>query len=427
MAASWCQWQNGAPPWPRLDASAVSAKDARRVAPWSAAASDRRRGSTARSARGTACASRRCSGAGATLPARVSSRAFRWRARKRISGSGSRPTTRAGRCASRECGRTAASRGAAGSSSISPTTPTCRARSAGFGAPTAPSPPRRATEVGAVLELAERFWRGEVRGPDLVRATGAVEEIAPGVLFVHAFANVTALRTDAGLVLVDTGNYRARDKTFAAVRGWDGAPLAAAVYTHGHVDHACGLPPFLEEARTRGWPRPRIVSHRDVARRFDRYRATAPWNGLINARQFSIAPSWPTAYDYPDTTYADTHRLEIGGVALELTHARGETDDHTWLWWPTRRMLFTGDLFFWVAPNVVRNVWRLYGGWWDGVPAHLKPAPEATLGRVVAALAGGVGALVARATALTASGDLALASHLADWAVAAAPDDRAAH
>ena len=59
--------------------------------------------------------------------------------------------------------------------------------------------------MGAVLELAERFWRGEVRGPDLVRATGAVEEIAPGVLFVHAFANVTALRTDAGLVLVDTG------------------------------------------------------------------------------------------------------------------------------------------------------------------------------------------------------------------------------
>jgi len=76
---------------------------------------------------------------------------------------------------------------------------------------------------------------------------------------------------------------------------------------------------------------------------------------------------------------------------------------------------------------VVRNVWRLYGGWWDGVAAHLKPAPEATLGREVAALAGGVGKLVARAKALAAGGDLALASHLADWAVAAAPDDRAAH
>src|SRR5262249_48624931 len=106
------------------------------------------------------------------------------------------------------------------------------------------SPRRRGgLTVGAVLELAERFWRGEVRGAELVRATGATEEIAPGVLFVHAFANVTALRTDAGLVLVDTGNYRARDKTFAVVREWDTHPLAAAIYTHGHVDHACGLPP----------------------------------------------------------------------------------------------------------------------------------------------------------------------------------------
>jgi glyoxylase-like metal-dependent hydrolase (beta-lactamase superfamily II) len=47
---------------------------------------------------------------------------------------------------------------------------------------------------------------------------------------------------------VDTGNYAARAKTFAAVRAVDGGPLCAAVYTHGHADHACGLPPFLEEA-----------------------------------------------------------------------------------------------------------------------------------------------------------------------------------
>jgi alkyl sulfatase BDS1-like metallo-beta-lactamase superfamily hydrolase len=380
--------------------------------------------------------------------------------------------------------------------------------------------------MGDVLKLAERFWRGEITGPELIRATGVSEEIAPGVLFAHAFANVTAIRTKAGLVLVDTGNFRTRDKTFATVRAWQPASLAAAIYTHGHVDHVCGLPPFLAEATARGWPRPRIVGHRDVAARFDRYRATAPYNGLINARQFSIPPAWPTEYDYPDTTYDTTHRLDVGEVSLELTHARGETDDHTWIWWPGRRILFTGDLFFWVAPNagnpqkvqryaaewaaalremasrgaellipghgvpifgadrvhaalhdtaewlevlvretlarmnaglplaailaevrppawlaerpylqpvydepefVVRNIWRLYGGWWDGVAAHLKPAGEAALGREIAALAGGVERLVERARALAAAGDLALASHLVDWAIAASPSDRAAH
>ncbi len=28
---------------------------------------------------------------------------------------------------------------------------------------------------------------------------------------------------------------------------------------------------------------------------------------------------------------------------------------------------------------VVRNIWRLYGGWWDGNPAWLKPPPDALL------------------------------------------------
>ena len=40
---------------------------------------------------------------------------------------------------------------------------------------------------------------------------------------------------------------------------------------------------------------------------------------------------------------------------------------------------------------VVRNVWRRYGGWWDGNPAHLKPAPAAAVAAELAALAGGAG------------------------------------
>jgi alkyl sulfatase BDS1-like metallo-beta-lactamase superfamily hydrolase len=380
--------------------------------------------------------------------------------------------------------------------------------------------------MGEVLDLAERFWRGEIPRRDLWRPTGKHEELAPGLVFFHTWANVTALRTEAGLVLVDTGNFATRDRTFAAVRAVDSAPLAAAVYTHGHVDHACGLPPFLAEAREKGRPEPAIVAHRNVAARFDRYRMTAPWNGLINSRQFSVAATWPTEYQYPGTVYDTTHALEVGGVRLELTHARGETDDHTWLWWPAQRILFTGDLFFWVAPNagnpqkvqryaaewaralramadrgaellipghgapvvgaarvhqalsdtalwletlvnetvtrmnaglaledilaevkppahlserpylqavydepdyVIRNIWRLYGGWWDGQPAHLKPAREAEIGLEVAALAGGIDAVVARARALAAEGRLALASHLIDWVAAAAPNNWAVH
>jgi alkyl sulfatase BDS1-like metallo-beta-lactamase superfamily hydrolase len=380
--------------------------------------------------------------------------------------------------------------------------------------------------MGAIRELAERSWSGGVEPSLFWKPTGLSEEIAPGVFFLHAFANVTVVRTGSGLVLVDTANYVARAKTFAAVRAIDLAPLHAAIYTHGHADHAFGLPPFLAEVAQKGWPRPRIVGHRSVAARFDRYRATAAYNSLINARQFSIAASWPTEYDYPDTTYDQALALRTDGVVLELRHARGETDDHTWVWWPEQRILWTGDLFIWVAPNagnpqkvqryaadwaaalremasrgaellipghgapifgaervrqaltdtaewleslvsqtlalmnagatlervlcevrppahlatrrylqpvydepdyVVRNIWRLYGGWYDGAPARLKPAPDAEIGREVIALAGGVDALIARARALAADGRLELASHLIDWAIAAEPDHRDAH
>jgi alkyl sulfatase BDS1-like metallo-beta-lactamase superfamily hydrolase len=76
---------------------------------------------------------------------------------------------------------------------------------------------------------------------------------------------------------------------------------------------------------------------------------------------------------------------------------------------------------------VVRTVWRLYGGWYDGNPARLKPAPDAALATELAALAGGAGTLADRAAALAAEGELRLAGHLAELAAQAAPDDAGVH
>jgi alkyl sulfatase BDS1-like metallo-beta-lactamase superfamily hydrolase len=76
---------------------------------------------------------------------------------------------------------------------------------------------------------------------------------------------------------------------------------------------------------------------------------------------------------------------------------------------------------------VVRNVWRQYGGWYDGNPARLKPPSDVAIGQELAGLVGGTAVLVARATALADEGDFRLACHLIELAVAAAPDDRAVH
>jgi alkyl sulfatase BDS1-like metallo-beta-lactamase superfamily hydrolase len=378
-----------------------------------------------------------------------------------------------------------------------------------------------------VLEDADRLWRGELSVEDVhpLAGTGQLVEVAEGVAFLHGFGNVSAITSGDRLVLVDTGPPPAAEWIHDTVRSWTPNPLQAAVYTHGHIDHVFGVGPFEEEASANGWAAPRVVAHENVPARFDRYRMTGGFNALINRRQFG-APGldWPTEYRYPDQTYYDAFDLDAGDTRIELRHAKGETDDATWVWVPERRVLCTGDLFVWCTPNagnpqkvqrypaewaealrrmsafgaeillpghgwpivgadrvkealahtaellesllvqtiavmnaggrldqalhtvtvpdrlaglpylqpvydepefIVRTVWRRYGGWYDGNPANLKPAPEAELAVELATLAGGAGRLAERARELAAGGDLRVAGHLAETARLAAPDDPA--
>jgi alkyl sulfatase BDS1-like metallo-beta-lactamase superfamily hydrolase len=79
---------------------------------------------------------------------------------------------------------------------------------------------------------------------------------------------------------------------------------------------------------------------------------------------------------------------------------------------------------------IVRNLWRQYGGWYDGDPSSLKPAPAHDLARELAELAGGPSRLAERAEVLLAAGsgaDLRLAGHLAELAALAAPEDAGVH
>jgi alkyl sulfatase BDS1-like metallo-beta-lactamase superfamily hydrolase len=383
--------------------------------------------------------------------------------------------------------------------------------------------------VGAVLDLAERAWRGELEGTQVHpgNALVAFEELAPGLGFLSAFSNVAALGTDEGVVLLDTSSLFHARRLYEELRRWSDARIHTAVYTHGHVDHVFGLAAFEQEAEARGWPRVRVIAHDRCPARFERYRLTQGWNARINQRQFGFPkPVFPAEFREPDETMADARSLEVGGVRVELRHDEGETDDHVWAWLPSQRALYTGDLFIWAAPNcgnpqkaqryprewaaalrkmaalgaetlmpghgppilgaarvaqalaeaaelleslveqtlalmnagatldevlrgvalperllarpylrptyddprfIVRNLWRLYGGWWDGDPAHLLPAPAADLARALAALAGGAMALAVAAEREAAAGRLDLACHLIELAVQAEPGDASAH
>jgi len=76
---------------------------------------------------------------------------------------------------------------------------------------------------------------------------------------------------------------------------------------------------------------------------------------------------------------------------------------------------------------IVRNIWRLYGGWYDGEPDNLLPAPRAEQAREWVALAGGLERVLARAAQLAREGNLRLACHLVEFAVLAEPGSADAH
>ena len=362
-----------------------------------------------------------------------------------------------------------------------------------------------------LLTVAEKLWNGEVSPLEAHPwfQESKLLDFGNDVSFIPSFANVTAVSTADGLVLVDTGSAPLARQVHGIIRTWKTDRLNTAVYSHGHIDHVFGVPVFEEEGKNMGWPNPVVVAHKDMPARFDRYIRTAGYNSIINQRQFQLPEfKWPTVYRYPDTTYDLDLTLTIGDERVELYHARGETDDHTFTWFPKKRVLCTGDLFIWASPNagnpqkvqryacewaqalrkmttlgpnppeillpghgvpivgkeriqqaltdvaeyleslldqtlelmnqgaklneilhsvsppqnlldkpylqpvydepefIIRNIYRQYGGWWDGNPSSLKPPKEVKISHELAELAGGAKKLAQRAMDLLNEADV---------------------
>ncbi|GIU88891.1 MAG: MBL fold metallo-hydrolase [Acidimicrobiia bacterium] len=209
------------------------------------------------------------------------------------------------------------------------------------------------------MTAAARFLECAGRPPEQAGFywTGGPVEVAERTWFTSWFSGVTAFDTDDGLVLVDTGSAPAAPGIAATIRRCTSSPVHTAVFTHGHVDHAYGLPEFLLD----GQDPPAVVGHPDLLARASRYERTRDHNRALNHRQFGgIVPEsgdplggidFVSPPILPDRLVAADARLEVGGVAFDVHHARGETDDALWVHCPERGVLCPGDLFVWAVPN----------------------------------------------------------------------------
>ena len=55
-----------------------------------------------------------------------------------------------------------------------------------------------------------------------------------------------------------------QDMIHERIREYSPKPVHTCVYTHGHADHVFGIMAFDDEAKEKGWRRPRVCSPCDA-------------------------------------------------------------------------------------------------------------------------------------------------------------------
>ena len=146
-----------------------------------------------------------------------------------------------------------------------------------------------------IRDMAERAWNGELDTTfeyhPVAWGLREGQEIGDGILFYKGIAAATTIDTGDSLVMLDTGAVNDSKPLHAAIRGWrPDERMAAAVFSHHHVDHIFGVGVFEQEADERKTARPLVYGHETIPWHFDRYKRTLGWNTAINIRQFALPP-----------------------------------------------------------------------------------------------------------------------------------------
>ena len=167
------------------------------------------------------------------------------------------------------------------------------------------------------------------------RVWGEPCEIAPDVFMHPAFVNTYALRTPAGLLLVDPGFGHA-----VGQRARGRARLERRAAAHRGL-HARPRRPRLRPARRSSPP----ASGRRSSRRRTAWRAfaatgsrTAGTRASTSASSACRSPSFPTTSTGRRSPFATRCAQRLGDLDVHYRAAKGETDDACWVWVPERAL-----------------------------------------------------------------------------------------
>lgn len=215
-----------------------------------------------------------------------------------------------------------------------------------------------------IFEQSEALWKGEIDPAAIspFETSNEIVGLTDNTWFFKGFSNMIVRDTKDGLIIVDPGDCSPVIKTdgslagvenlkFNALRSLTSSRFNTCIYTHGHLNHICGTNRYIEESRSKRRPIPQVIAHEAILSRLDRYREMPPPMECMFETGQGRPPGFTIDFYPPNFLYKDRLDIEIGGVKVLIRHDRGETDDHSWVFFPDTRVLCTGDFFSWALPD----------------------------------------------------------------------------
>jgi len=209
--------------------------------------------------------------------------------------------------------------------------------------------------------MAEPLWKSRPGEPD--PATYGSQQINDFIHLSEGFSNSFLITTDAGRIIVNTGQFHEAPYHKANYDAITDAETRYIILTQGHVDHVGGVD-YLRDAETQVIAHAGNAEHQSYDKRLAQFRGARSAFAFkdkvgdavkLAIKEFGELP--PQASPVPDITFEDRYEFELGGLRVELIGVKGgETNDSLIIWLPDHKVCFTGNLFsclFGHFPNLV--------------------------------------------------------------------------